>query len=333
MKDLLISQIAAYALSLLSPDVVKDPTRTVHLQGDHIGIAVIDFNTKQYKSVHIIKKKIVHNVTSPIYFDLASLTKPLTLASTYLTEPQVFEKEDMLLLNHRGGLPAVFKVEENSDEWRTYVEHLQVKESRVVKYSDTSAVRLMMNLEKKHIDIHELSHKWLDPEVMYWKDLPEGSTCPTTGKRLNMPIRCVVHDPTAFKINSFVTNSGMFGTIDGVAKTLINLNSNNYNLNQVMKSHLPKATNRFVMGWELNKFVDIRPGGVTDEQHVFGHRGYTGTSIWINTKLNIGMVILTNTSSLENGKNANAITSSKHLLRQKLTDYLWKLTKSKFRKI
>ncbi len=328
MKEFLINQIAAYALSLLTPNLAKDPTNTVHLQGDHIGIAIIDFNTKEYRSVHIIKKKIVRQVSKPIYFDLASLTKPLTLASTYLADPAVFEKEDMLLLNHRGGLPPVFKVEENSNEWRTFVEHLPVKESKVVKYSDTSAVRLMMNLEKKNIDIPELSHNWLDSEVMYWKDLPEGSNCPVTGKRLNQPIHCDVHDPIAYKINDFVTNAGMFGTIDGVAKTLINLNSKQYKLNEIMKAQLLKAKNSFEMGWELNKFIDIKPGGITDEQHVFGHRGYTGTSVWINTKLNLGLVILSNTSSLENGRNFNALKSSKHLLRQKLSEYLWKLNKS-----
>lgn len=331
MKDLIINQIAAYTLTLLSPNLAKDPTHTVHLQGDNIAVAIVDFNTNQYKKFHIIKKKLVIAPVNPIYFDLASLTKPLTLASTYLTDPKDFDKEDLLLLNHRGGLPAGFKVEENSDEWINYVEHLPVRESSKVVYSDTSAVRLMLNLEQKHIDIPTLSHRWLDPEVVYWKDLPQGSICPITGLRDNLPISCVVHDPTAYKINQFVTNAGLFGTVDGVAKTLINLNTHQYQLNKIMGSRLANAKYRFVMGWELNKFVDIHPGGMTDAQFIFGHRGYTGTSIWINTKLNIGMVILTNTSSLENGHNTNALISSKHLIRQKLTDYFWKLVESQRR--
>lgn len=331
MKDFLINQIAAYALSLLTPDLVKDPLSVVHHQGDHIAIAVIDFKTHQYQSIHIINKKIIQKPLSPIFFDLASLTKPLTLASTYLSQPEVFKNEEMLLLNHRGSLPAGFKVEANSDAWKQYVSNLPVKESKHVTYSDTSAVRLMLNLEKKQIDIPLISHEWLDDEVIFWKDLPRDAVCPSTGKRNRVAIRCDVHDPTAYKINRFVTNAGLFGTVDGVAKSLLNLNSGYLQLNQLMRTHLPKAKNRFLMGWEVNKMLENHPGGTNYIDDVFGHRGYTGTSIWINTKLNRGLVLLTNTSSLENGKNANTLLNSKNYFRQKLSNFLWKLSETNIR--
>jgi hypothetical protein len=324
MRDILINQVAGFVVSLLTPDSIKSPDAAVHLQGDHIAVAVIDFESNTYKSAHIINKKIQLNPKNPIYFDLASLTKPLTLASTYLSEPEKFSKEEMLLLNHRAGLPSVFKVEENSNAWKSYVENLTIRENSNVMYSDTSAVRLMLNLEKKNVDIPNLSQHWLDDEVVHWKNLPQNAICPKTGMRNSKPIQCVVHDPIAFKINKFVTNAGMFGTIDGVAKTLLNLNSKDYNLIEVMGSHLTKTKNRFSMGWEINKWIDTKPGGQFDGNNVFGHRGYTGTSFWINTRLKLGVVILTNTSSLENGRNQTLITNSKHELRQKVSDFVWK---------
>lgn len=314
MREILINQIAGFVLSLLS----------VNPQGDHLAIAVIDFNTNEFKSAHIIHKKIVHQPQKPVYFDLASLTKSLTLASGRLKHPELFDDEDVLLLNHRGGLPPVFKVVPGSNSWRSEVESLKVKQSPV-HYSDTSAVRLMLNLEKKNINIQTLSNDWLDREVVYWKNLTKQDYCATTGKRNKHPIKCAVHDPLAFNIDSFVTNAGLFGTVDGVARTLINLNQGDSPLNKIMSKQMANAKNRFVMGWEINKLIESKPGGTKNAQDVFGHRGYTGTSIWINTKLNLGFVLLTNTSMLENGKNQLTVAANKNILRQKVSDYIWKL--------
>ena len=324
MRDILINQVAGFVVSLLTANVDKNTDTVVHLQGDHIAVALIDFTSQKYKAVHIINKKVVLAPKMPIYFDLASLTKPLTLAASYLHYPEKFSDEDILLLNHRAGLPPVFKVEDNSDAWKNYVSSLKISESRRVRYSDTSAIRLMLNLEKKSFDIPRMSKDWLDGEIIHWKDLPGNSFCPKTGMRFQQPIQCVVHDPIAFKTHEFVTNAGLFGTIDGVSKTLLKLNSQKINFLKILSKRLPNAKNEFLMGFEVNKFLESKPGGKVHGNYIIGHRGYTGTSFWINTKLKMGIVILTNTSSLENVRNHTAIVDSKNELRQKISDFVWR---------
>ncbi len=327
MREILINQIAGFVLSLLNVNADKFPTSVVQKQGSHVSIAVIDFNTSTFKTAHFVNKKRLPQANkTDFYYDLASLTKPLTLASSFLATPETFSEEEMLLLNHKGSLPPIFKVVPHSDEWKEHINSLSVKPSSVV-YSDTSAVRLMLNLEKKSVDVPAFFDHWLDGEVKHWRDLSDSTFCPSTGKRNKIPIHCDVHDDKAFMIDEFVTHAGLFGTVSGVAKTLINLNTR-YALNKTMTKLLPSSKERFLLGWEVNKNLESRPAGI-DADEVFGHRGYTGTSIWVNTKLNLGLVILTNTSSLENGRNNQTIASAKHEFRQKITTYLWKLYSTK----
>lgn len=321
MKEIIISKLATFVLGLLNVVPSSPSSSVVHLQGSHVSIAVIDFTTNQYRTIHFQNKKRIKTPSVKWFYDLASLTKPLTMASTYFAAPELFSNEEVLLLNHKGGLPPTFVVDEApKDSWKQKIQSFQVKES-LTKYSDTSAVRLMLNLKNHDLEIPKYFNHWLDKDVKYWRSLPKSTFCPSTGKRNKVPIHCKVHDDKAFKILEFVSHAGLFATVDGVANTLLNLN-NSYKLNSIMAEKMPEAKEQFLNGWEVNKNLESKPGGQVDD-HVFGHRGYTGTSIWINTDLNVGVVILTNTSSLQNGKNNKIIAQAKHELREKITTYLW----------
>lgn len=325
MKEIVITKLATFVLGLLNTITPVNSDNVVHMQGSNVSIAIIDFNSNQYKSIHFQNKKRVYS-SQKWFYDLASLTKPLTMGATYISSPELFSDEDKLLLNHKGGLPPTFVVNSNPSEWKNKIESFEIKDS-LTKYSDTSAVRLMMNLKSEHENLQFplYFNNWLDSEVVYWRNIPHGVFCPSTGKRNGLAIHCSVHDNKAFQIQEFVSHAGFFATVDGVAKTLLNLN-NKFNLNSKMAERLINYKEQFLNGWEVNKNFELKSAGENDYK-IFGHRGYTGTSIWVNTDLNIGVVILTNTSSLENSKNRKIIAKAKHQFREMITTYVWNLFK------
>src|SRR3989339_432063 len=115
---------------------------------DALAVGVIDFKAHAYKCFEIHDKNIFSQ-TPELYFDLASLTKPMTLAANYLLHPEWFTKEMILLLNHRGGLPAWGRLTGrlSVDYWRKQISAYKIKESETL-YSDYSALRLMIEIEK-----------------------------------------------------------------------------------------------------------------------------------------------------------------------------------------
>ena len=66
---------------------------------DHVAASVIDFDKGSFESTQ-------RGHDGDIWFDLASLTKVLTLASSYHQHPELFGEDETLLLEHRAGLPS-----------------------------------------------------------------------------------------------------------------------------------------------------------------------------------------------------------------------------------
>src|SRR5207344_2178916 len=69
-----------------------------------IAVARIDFKTGSFVHSELENGKVTKNN----FFDLASLTKPLTLSALKLIHPELFKgnKNFDLLLNHRASLPS-----------------------------------------------------------------------------------------------------------------------------------------------------------------------------------------------------------------------------------
>lgn len=276
-----------------------------------IAAAVIDFKTGSFKSVELENRRVVKN----IFFDLASLTKPLTLSATKLIYPDLFEDEKSfeLLLNHRASLPSGGRLSRNS--WKDQILSYKILEAETL-YSDFGALRLMLELEKKAgKNLKSLCDSYWDSELLFWRDLPQGAHCPFTGFRLGKKIQGQVNDDNAFIIGDFCSHAGLFSTISGLSKSLINLNEKYNLLSSISKK---KFNDRFVDGWDTCSGENTLAGAGAGPK-TFGHLGFTGTSIWIDPEMEKGQIILTN-ATLNYWYHREGLNN----LRRSLGEFLWK---------
>jgi len=259
---------------------------------DCIAVGVIDFDTSSFESFEF--KEGEGFLESESFFDLASLTKPMTLASSWLLNPEIFSEEMIWLLNHRASLPAWGLLD--SESWRKQILAYPISFAEADLYSDFSALRTMLEIEKKTgKPLYETCSKAWDKELCHWTDLKEPILSPPTGTRNGHTIRGEVHDPNAWVIKDKISHAGLFGTVSGVCKTILNLEKQTKMRERIKKefeNHNPSR--RFIMGWDrvLNPGDSI--AGNNASELTFGHLGFTGTSIWMDLKTSKGVVILSN---------------------------------------
>ncbi|HXH74596.1 MAG TPA: serine hydrolase [Bacteriovoracaceae bacterium] len=247
---------------------------------DAVGIGIINFTKK---CIEI--KEIDHP-----YYDLASLTKPLTNSLSYFLKPEAFTPDMLLCLNHRGGLPAWGLLP--NPGWKEQILKYPIKESETL-YSDFSALRVMLELEKKGIDQKELCKKVWDKETVFWTDLPPDAKTLHTGFKKGEPNFGAVHDPNAWTIEEFCSHAGVYSTVNGLCQTLLNYEAETGFIQKVKKD-LSLHSHRFALGWDRVINPNESLAGKGCGPNTFGHLGFTGTSIWIDPDRNLGHVILTN---------------------------------------
>ena len=252
---------------------------------DHLAFSQIDFDSQSFES-WCFNQDSSWPMQNQVFFDLASLTKPLVLGTYFLKNRDKFTNEQSLLLEHRAGLPAYGALSKSN--WKNQISSYQIKESPEL-YSDFSSLRLMLEIggDKIQNDIQpDLK------EIKFWKNLSqqEIQSAPKTGYRLGRAIHGVVHDPNAYTIDEFCSHAGLFGTIEGVSQTLIGLNENY----QLLKAQSKRDQRMFFEGWEGVSDPETTLAGKGAGNKTFGFLGFTGTSIWIDPQKNRGWVLLTN---------------------------------------
>lgn len=259
---------------------------------DHLAVGVIDFNTGKFQSFETIcENGEVYFCSTPVtYFDLASLTKPLTNSLAYFLRPDAFEEDILLCLNHRGGLPAWGLLPHEG--WKELLLSYSIKESETL-YSDFSAIRVMLELEKKKINQRDICRSVWDKDTLYWTELTAEQPTIQYGFKNGLPNLGAVHDPNAYVIGEFVSHAGLFSTIDGLCRTLLNYETKTSFLSKT-KEDLVKHTHRFAHGWDRIVSPDDTLAGRGCSKSTFGHLGFTGTSIWIDPDKKLGHIILSN---------------------------------------
>ena len=226
-------------------DWLAQQVKDWHLPFAGWAVGIIDFKTSTFATQTFWQKKAT---SLPIYFDLASLSKPLTFANLYAQKSDLFSPEMLLLLNHQGGLPAGGRLNEKT--WREQILAYPIKKSPTL-YSDYSAIRLMLELEKKTgQDLLSLVKPSWDEEVKFWMELPSDVLCPPTGWRQGKEICGQVHDDNAWMIKRFTWHSGLFATAKGLAKTILNLVQQNNLLPKMIKLIQEAGEQRFVGGFD-----------------------------------------------------------------------------------
>lgn len=264
---------------------------------DAISIGVIDFEKNEFRTIELNKSEGSLVIDRPyIYYDLASLSKPLTNGIGFLEKRSEMSDAMELVLNHRGGLPAWGLLPKHG--WKEVINSYQIKESETL-YSDYSALRFMLEFEQKiNLSLHSVAAKNWHRELLFWKDLTPKHFCLQNGFREGKANLGIIHDPNAYTINDLVSHAGLFGTITGVCETLINLDKKHKLLN-LMQEDITKVPNqRFINGWDRAQDPTNTLAGQGCSEHTFGHLGFTGTSIWIDSMKKLGHVILSNATKL-----------------------------------
>lgn len=259
------------------------------LSCDCVSVGVIDFSTKKFECASFQHDRHGQN---EVFYDLASLTKPLTLGLLSLAFPKLFNKELNLLINHRAGLPAWARL--GRDDWEAQVLNYPIAASPVC-YSDLSYLRAMLILEQAGVDIAKKCASFWDGDIVHWRKIKDYAQCVVTGVRGGVPIQGQVHDDNAFNLGRFCTHAGLFGTISGLCRSLLNFDAK-FNLLEQFKSSLTGFDGhpRFINGWDTVCHPDETLAGAGASFSTFGHLGFTGTSIWIDPHKKLGHVILTN---------------------------------------
>jgi hypothetical protein len=285
---------------------------------DALGIGVIDFNKGSYKAFEFDKTEENSSINTPkVFFDLASLSKPLTNGIGFLAKESEMTKDMKLVLNHRGGLPAWGLLPKNN--WKEIIKSYSIKESKTL-YSDYSALRFMLEFnENLNLDLHDEASKYWHKELMFWKDLTGKQKCIQNGFRGGIPNFNFVHDPNAFTIDDKVSHAGLFGTVTGVCETMLTLESK-FNLTNKMSEKLNNSTNRFENGWDKVEDSKNTLAGTGCSDRTFGHLGFTGTSIWVDSMKKMGHVILSNAT-----KNYWYDKTSLNKFRRNLGEKVWQI--------
>lgn len=289
---------------------------------DAVAVGIIDFKNKKYETVEAIQGEdgVSFNSTPHIYYDLASVSKPLINSLSYFLQPEAFDKNLLLCLNHRAGIPAWGLL--SKDNWKELILNYPIVESETL-YSDFSAIRVMLELAKKGINQKELVQKIWDSETLYWTDLPVGASLLQYGFKEGHENLGMVHDPNAYTIGEFVSHAGVFSTVNGLCRTLLNYEAQTGFIQKVKKD-LSTHQHRYVFGWDRVVNPQDTLAGKGCGPSTFGHLGFTGTSVWIDPDLNVGHVILTNAT-----KNHWFDKANLNDLRRGIGELVWRAFHSK----
>lgn len=267
-----------------------------HEAFDALGVGIIDFKNLSFQALEAnhFEEEIKIKSEPTLYFDLASLTKPLTNSLSYFLKQENFDAQTLLCLNHRGGIPAWGLLPNKG--WKEQILSYPITESETL-YSDFSALRVMLNLEKIGINQKKICSEVWDKETLSWLDLPQHFPTPQYGFKNSMPNYGQVHDPNAWVIHEFCSHAGLFSTVDGLCRTLLNYQEKTGFIERV-KADLQKHNHRFSFGWDRVENPENTLAGKGCGKNTFGHLGFTGTSIWIDPDQMKGHVILSNATKI-----------------------------------
>ena len=280
-------------------DKLKQKILSLDWDFDFLAVGTIDFNRQTFEGFELKQRQLSSEYH---YFDLASMTKPLTLSLCYLKHPEVFDQNMLLLLNHQAGLPPYGEL--SRDTWKKQILQFPINKSPT-QYSDYGALRLMLEVENKtEQKLSQIVGSDWDKEVVFWRDVE----APQVGRR--------VHDPNAYTIGEFCSHAGIFATLPGLCRTLLTIDERHQMISKV-KAALQSNSERFVLGFDRAQGENSLAGPGCSPL-TFGHLGFTGTSFWIDSQSMCGYVLLTNAI-----ENPNYSREQLNRLRREIGGLLW----------
>lgn len=272
-------------------------------------------------------------MTRDTIFDLASLTKPVATATSvsilreqgkidveapfvqYLPEFDNHGKGAITvdqLLRHRSGLIADNPISDYADGPEKAWERLATleptsKPGEKFLYSDVNFLilgKLVEKLSGKPLDVfaRESIFEPLGLASTTYRPAPSDRIAPTEPSGGTM-LRGVVHDPRARALGGVAGHAGLFGTADDLAvfaQMMLDKGKGSQGRRILSASNVETITDpgntpqgqRRGLGWDIETPFSS-PKGRRFGPHGFGHTGFTGTSLWVDTDSEMFVILLT----------------------------------------
>lgn len=269
----------------------------------------------------------VKQITIETLFDLASLTKVVaTLPATLvlLDKKQLSLKDSVQkyipqfqyptikienLLYHNSGLPAdlsppVQRVEERNILEETLTAVPIFEPGKTVIYSDLGMILLSKIIEEVS---GEPFDKFVEREILTPMKMKKTTFNPkeeirnliaTTENINGSYIQGVVHDEKAYMLNGVSGSAGLFSCLDDIvqyAQCWLHLSDQTVFDPSWLQDCHQKAFKHRGLGFEVWNGKDTEVTISTNWSiGSFGHTGFTGTSVWMDPKEKLFVVLLTN---------------------------------------
>ncbi len=219
------------------------------------------------------------------------------------------------LLLHNSGLPAGRRFYLKSRTKKEVINRIMKmkllsKPGEKYRYSDIGMVVLQQVIEKitgtsldKFITENLFSKIGMNRTMFNPPDSLKQECAPTevdTYWRMKT-VQGEVHDETASLLNGVSGNAGLFSTAEDLARfAQLLLDKGKYAGEQIFKpetvelfTHKHSESGR-AYGWDTNSPKGYTSAGKLFSLDSFGHTGFTGTSIWIDRKRNLFVILLSN---------------------------------------
>jgi uncharacterized protein YbbC (DUF1343 family)/CubicO group peptidase (beta-lactamase class C family) len=273
----------------------------------------------------------VSPMTLDTVFDMASITKPVSTATSIL---QLIEKGELRL---KDKVSSVFPDFDSNDKDPITVEHLLLHTSGLIpdnpmadylqgpeqawskicqlnltapigtafKYSDVNFIVLGKLVEKisgMNLDAYTREHIFGPLGMKETGYLPAESLharCAPTEKRDGKWIQGQVHDPRAHALGGVAGHAGLFSTLNDLslyAKSMLG----NPPAQILSPWTRQKMTHGYLvpngirgLGWDKRSGFSLNRGDLFSDQ-AFGHGGFTGTVLWIDPGTDLFFIFLSN---------------------------------------
>jgi CubicO group peptidase (beta-lactamase class C family) len=244
----------------------------------------------------------------------------------YLKEyfPELPEDKDEItiyhLLTHSSGFQAIVKLWDKDLDYQQKIKYildlsLENEIGEVVNYSDPNFILLGelvqrvsgQNLNEfsqnqifKPLNMQNTAYKPLNNiEGISRNNIAAAEYCSWRDRM----IVGEVHDENAYALGEISGHAGLFSNFNDLSnfvRMLLNFGSykcekilSELTVRTMIKNWTKDLNQNRALGWDLiNNFRSS--GGILFSDQTFGHTGFTGTSIWIDPELKLGVIFLTN---------------------------------------
>ena len=286
---------------------------------------VVFFEAYGYRSIFPEREEM----SVDTIFDLASLTKVVATAPSILKliEDSELTVEDNLgyffpelknnwkgevrildLLTHSSGFPPYLQPGQETKE--AYIDKLfriqkAYERGKQVVYSCINYIFLGFIVEKiTGENLSEFTRKHIfEPlgmtDTFFMPPASQRNRTAPTEKIGDQILKGVIHDPAARKLGGISGNAGLFSTAEDIHKfALMILNSGVFGDKQILRPETVKMMARRwigdrALGFAIKTETNKHFGSYFDENSLC-HTGYTGTSLLIDLKNEIIVILLTN---------------------------------------